>query len=254
MFAKRTLGILFTLAFVGLPAVSEGALARRLGSRYGGTLSSNPAIRAQQLAADPESVFRGSTSTEYDPSVVKLNSITPGSGFFISEAYVGVSFDGGDTEDLVSLSQFQGGLESSFIETGYLQVFYQAESEGSSESLALEEDGYTVVDTDGEIAGDNTHNMLFDYIAEIPTTVARYRLYRDDGSRGTSEDSLRSMEEPDFKITDIAEANVAGADPAPHCCGPGPDRSCCSRAGQAASQAPGRLSRRDASQPVSLSN
>jgi hypothetical protein len=224
MVAKRTLGILFSALIVGsLPAVSEASFARRIGSSYGGTLSSNTSLSTQQLTADPVTVLKGSTSTEYDPSVVKLNNITAEPGFTITEAYVGVRFEGEEGEDLVSLNQFLEGLEMNFVETGYLQVFYKrTEGEGGFETLATSE-GYVVVDQDGEVNGDNTHTMTFDYLAEDPKTVAKYRLYADDGSRGTSADSLVSIEDPTFRIHDIAEANVAGplVVPLPAAFGPG---------------------------------
>src|SRR5215212_8161048 len=111
MLAKRTLGALFALTLVGaMPAVSEASFAKAIGSRYGGTLSSNTSISTQQLTADPVTVLRGSTSTEYDPNVVRLGNIFAEDGFHITAAYVGVSFDG-ETEDLVSLSHFLEGLD-----------------------------------------------------------------------------------------------------------------------------------------------
>ena len=226
MVAKRSLGLLFAAALFGasLPSVSEASFARAIGSSYGGTLSSNTSISTQRLTADPVTVLKGSTSTTYDPDVVRLNNITAEEGFRIKEAYVGVSFDGGETEDLVSLGQFLEGLAFEFDETGYLQVFYERD-DGGPAALTLEggdDDGYVVMDTDGEIFGDNTHTMLFDYIAENDTTVASYRLYADDGSRGTSPDSLVSVDDPSFVIRDIAEANVAAAlIPLPAALGPG---------------------------------
>ena len=224
MVAKRTLGALFALTLVGaMPAVSEASFARAFGSRYGGTLSSNTSLSTQQLTADPVTVLRGSTSTEYDPAVVRLSNVLAEEGFHITEAYVGVSFDG-ETEDLVSLGQFLEGLNFEYEETGYLQVFYARNEEGPSfQTLTMPgDDGYVVVDTDGELEGDNTHTMLFKYIAEDITTLAKYRLYADDGSRGTSPDSLVSVEDPSFVIRDIEEANVQGAlIPLPAAAGPG---------------------------------
>lgn len=228
MVAKRTLGLFFAaaaLATAAVPSVSEASFARAIGSSYGGTLSSNTSLSTQRLTADPVTVLRGSTSTTYDPDVVRLNSILPEDGFHITEAYVGVTFDNGETEDLVSLGQFIEGLSFEYEETGYLQVFYARNDEGPMVMTlpgGVEGDGYVVMDTDGEIFGDNTHSMIFNYIAENPNTVAQYRLYADDGSRGTSPDSLTSIEDPNTMITDIAEANVAAAlIPLPAALGPG---------------------------------
>jgi hypothetical protein len=214
MMAKRTLSTLIALALVSAyPAVSEASFAKKIGSRYGGTLSSNTSTRTQQLTADPVTTLRGSTSTEYDPSVVSLDNIFAEEGFFVTEAYVGMTYDEGETEALISLGAFieSGHLEGR--ETGYLQVFYASASGEVLFSAAVSslEEGYTVVDTDGEIEGDNTHTMLFNYIAENDSTLAKYRLYADDGSRGATADSLVSTEDPTFIIRDIAEANVAGS-------------------------------------------
>ncbi len=209
MIVSRTLCVLSAFVLVGtFPAASEASFARKIGSRYGGTLSSNTSTRTQQLTADPVSTLRGSTSTEYDPGIVSLVNVFAEENFLVTETYVGVSFDG-TTEDLVSLGAYIEGFGAEFEETGYLQVFYTL-TESSGVSL-MGEDGYTVVDTDGEIEGDNTHTMLFKYIAENESALAKYRLYADDGKRGVAPDSLVSTEDPNFIIRDIAEANVVGA-------------------------------------------
>ena len=229
MFGKHMAGALVALSLAGaLPATTEASFASRLGARYGGTLGSNASTSTQQLTADPVSVLRGSTSLSYDPGVVSLSNVFAEDGFRITEAYVGVTFDGSESEDLVSLSQFFSGLAFDFEETGYLQVFYaKAYDETTSyrERRPIEsyfDDGYRVVDSDGEVSGDNTHTMLFNYLAEDASTLANYRLYADDGSRGTSADYLVSVDDPNFIIRDIEEANVGGAlVPLPAAFGPG---------------------------------
>jgi hypothetical protein len=222
MNVQRTLVFVFAVALAGAwPAASEASFASALGSRYGGTLSSNTTIRTQQLTADPVTVLRGSTSTEYDPSVVRLQNVFAEEGFIVTEAYVGVRFDG-ETEDLVSLGQFLEGLDFEYEETGYLQVFYQRAGESQVSALLTMDEGYTVVARGGETAGDNTHTMQFRYIAEDDTTVAKYRLYADDGARGTSPDFLVSVQDPGVMIRNIEEATVAGAlIPLPAALGPG---------------------------------
>ena len=210
MFRMRKLGLLFALAIAITPAVSEASFARKIGSRYGGKLSSNKSIRTQQLTADPVSVLRGSTSTTYDPNVVSLSDVYSLPGFDITNIFVEVSF-GERGPSLISFGEFK---ETNFPQTGYLQVFYQASTyyeESSSAFLMGEPQGNVVVDTDGETEGDDTHEMIFDYIAEDENTIAKYRLYADDGSRGEGPDSLVSFEDPNFVIRDIEEANVAGA-------------------------------------------
>jgi hypothetical protein len=206
-------GSLLALALLSaLPSTSEASFARRLGSRYGGTLSSNTSTSTQQLTADPVTVLRGSTSTEYDPSVVHLQDVNAEPGFFITQGFVGVADKETEGERLVTLGQFFDSYPGQYVETGYLQVFYSREEGPMLSALSAPvDDGYVVVDTDGETDGDNTHTMLFKYLAENPNTLAHYRLYADDGERGSSYDSLVSTEDPNFEIRDIQEANVAGA-------------------------------------------
>jgi hypothetical protein len=228
MVAKRTLGMLFAVAIAGaaLPDISEASLARQLGSSYGGTLSNKRSIRTQQLTADPVSVLRGSTSTEYDPKVVSLDNVFALEGFDVTAAYVGV--DQGEGEQLITLAQYRaGGDFLPFHETGYLQVFYEREGVETFQTLAsgghgTVDTGYNVADQDGVTNADNTHTTFFHYIAENDTTVAKYRLYADDGTRGIAPDSLTSVDDPETSIRDIQEANVAAAlIPLPAALGPG---------------------------------
>src|SRR4051812_38109623 len=103
MFFNRVFGALFAFAAIGaaMPSVSEASFARALGGSYGGTLSTNKSISTQQLTADPASVLRGSTSTQYDPCVVNLSCIEALDGFHITKAFVGVTYDHGETEKLI---------------------------------------------------------------------------------------------------------------------------------------------------------
>jgi hypothetical protein len=225
MFAKRVLGALFAFAAIGaaVPTVSEASFARLLGGSYGGTLSTNKSISTQQLTADPASVLRGSTSTEYDPCVVSLDCIQALDGFHITKAFVGVTYDHGATEKLICFDDFKNAENPCFKETGYLQVFYARDCEESSKSNPKPvEDGFTVADQDGMTDGDNTHTMFFNYIAEDPHTVAHYRLYADDGERGKKADGLVSIDDPCHVIRNITEANVsANMIPLPAALGPG---------------------------------
>jgi hypothetical protein len=225
MVAKRVLCSLFAFAVVGVavPSVTEASFAKRIGSRYGGTLSTNTSLSTQQLTADPVTVLRGSTSTTYDPRIVSLDSISALEGFHVTKAFVGVTYNHGETEKLLCYAEYRELQNSDcFKETGYLQVFYARDCEGSEQSsIKPVEDGFVVRDEDGETQGDNTHTMFFKYIAEDPTTAAKYRLYADDGERGACADGLVSIDDPNFVIRDIAEANVsANMVPLPAALGP----------------------------------
>jgi hypothetical protein len=223
MVAKRVLGALFALAVVGaaaIPTVAEASFAKRIGSSYGGTLSTSTSLSTQQLTADPVTVLRGSTSTTYDPCVVSLDNLEALDGFHITKAFVGVTYDHGETEKLLCFDDYKNS-EHCFKETGYLQVFYARDCEPAEKSAKPVEDGFVVRDQDGVTNGDNTHTMFFKYISEDLTKVASYRLYADDGERGKCADHLVSVDDPSFKIRDIADAKVsANMIPLPAALGP----------------------------------
>jgi hypothetical protein len=213
MVAKRTLGLLFAVAIAGaaLPRVSEASFANSLGGAYGGKLSNKRTTRTQQLTADPVNVLRGSTSVAYDPEVSSLDNVFGLDQFNITNALVAVTFDNGESEELISVGEFrEGGSGEVFHETGYLQVFYQL-SEMTGGPHGEVDPGYTVADQDGVTDGDNTFTAFFLYRAENLGTVAKYRLYADNGSRGIAPDSITTIDDPGTQITSIQEANVSSA-------------------------------------------
>src|SRR4051812_50219435 len=86
--------LLITAAAMGLLGtcadVSHAALARLTGGAYSGTLSRNKAIRKQQLIVDPAGTGgplsmgaprRGSTSINYDPTIVTVAGLELGQGY-----------------------------------------------------------------------------------------------------------------------------------------------------------------------------
>src|SRR3954447_26964880 len=79
----RLLIVCAVAGWFGISAeVSRAALAKRAGgSGLSGQLSSNKAIRRQQLIADPNEPDAGSTSVQYDPSTVTLSGLIFGPGF-----------------------------------------------------------------------------------------------------------------------------------------------------------------------------
>jgi hypothetical protein len=167
-----------------LPAVSEASLARKLGSRYGGTLSTNTSISTQQLTADPASILQGSMSTEYDPSLVSLQSLIPNEFFHVS-ALIGVRLPGDPpaTERFVTDTAFFGGLPAGVTETGYLQVSFQRFAGFDQQASIATLPGYVVVDTDGETDGDETHALVFKSITDNRNAIATYHIYQEDGTR-----------------------------------------------------------------------
>ena len=201
---------------------SSGALARAAGgSGYSGQLSSNRAIRKQQLACDPDDPISGSTSTRYDPSVVTLSNL------FFGPGYTGrgvVEVDIGDgvrvLQDIGSFLDTPRGSE-----TGYAQVFYSrrgqevpggnpAPAGGAGGQIPVPA-GYFVNDTDG-VEGVDTHGFEFTYLDVPDTTVAEYTIFAaEQGERGgNAEDFLvgRNDDGTTFRLgpDDLSSAVVRG--------------------------------------------
>jgi hypothetical protein len=210
---------------VGLVGVlcdsSSAALARAAGgSGYSGQLSSNRAIRKQQLACDPDDPISGSTSTLYNPAMVTLSNL------FFGPGYTGrgvVEVDTGDGRVLQDIRTFL--VDPSGSETGYAQVFYSQQGQevpGGNPSPAGAPGqipvpaGFFVNDTDG-VKGVDTHGFEFTYLDVPDTTVAEYRIFAaEQGERGSgnSEDFLvgRRDDGSTFRLgpNDLSSAVVRG--------------------------------------------
>ena len=200
-----------------LPAVSEASFARKIGSSYGGTLSTNTSLSTQQLTSDPASVLQGSVSTEYDPSIVSLQSLIP-SEFFHVSALIGVRLPGDPpaTERFVTdTAFFGGGLPTGLSETGYLQVSFQRFAGFDQTSTVPTQPGYVVVDANGETDGDETHALLFRSITSNPNAVASYHIYQEDGTHhAVVPDFLVNLNEETAQ-SPIGDATVSGVVPEP---------------------------------------
>jgi hypothetical protein len=164
-----------------LPSVSEASLAKKLGTRYGGTLSTNTSLSTQQLTADPASILQGSMSTEYDPSLVSLQSLIPNEFFHVS-ALIGVHLPGDPIERFVTDTSFFGGLPAGVTESGYLQVSFQRFAGFDQVATIATLPGYVVVDVDGETEGDDTHALIFKSITDNRNAIATYHIYQEDGT------------------------------------------------------------------------
>jgi hypothetical protein len=159
-----------------------GALAKQAGgSGLSGTLSSNRAIRQQQLVCDPDEPFRGSTSVRYDPTIVTLVGWRYGPGYFPRSpgAQTGlVEVRTGQATALQNIDQFLS--QPAGTETGYVQIAY--EDDGAQGQIDPDQD-FVTVDEDGPAAAD-THALFFDYLINVPDTrIAAYDIYADPGGR-----------------------------------------------------------------------
>jgi hypothetical protein len=200
--------------------VADAALAKKAGgSGLSGTLSSNPAVRRQQLIADPDYPTAGQTSIAYNPGIVSVSGLDFGPGYGGS-ASVEVTSD--NETYLVDLAQY---LAQPFgQQTGYLQVRFNEPvitqaaivAPGGHGQIAVAA-GFTTVDQDGPAAVD-THAVFFDYLPGVGgDRVAEYTLYADPGDRasGNTADFLRGVDDAGqpFELApgDIASATVRGS-------------------------------------------
>jgi hypothetical protein len=193
--------VCLVLCLVGPVALSAGRVGGALaklngGSGYSGTLSSNAGIRQQQLICDPPDPTGGSTSTLYDPTVVKLTGFRYGPGYQTSAS-------GGDgvvevkgTSNATSLMPISMFLvdHTGFTETGYVQIRYQ-QAGGTNMKGQIDPTqnpshpglSYGVVADNPGVTGGNavdTHALVFDQLnaGASPTQVAAYTFFADNGA------------------------------------------------------------------------
>jgi hypothetical protein len=167
--------------WIGFAAdAADAALAKRLGgSGLSGQLSSNKAIRKQQLIADPDEPTGGSESLNYDASIVTLSNLSFGPGY-TGQGFVEVLPLGALKPVMQDLSSFLVAPVGK--ETGYAQVTF-TELAGGSHGQIKPPAGYGTVNKGGP-NGVDTHAFLFNYLSTAADTdVAVYTLYADNGLR-----------------------------------------------------------------------
>jgi hypothetical protein len=213
-------------AFLFAEPAGEAALAKALGRpRYTARLSSNPAIRRQQLIVDPEDIAAGSVSLSYDPSVVHLADVLDPASFQVTGGFVSVRrFAAADT--LIPLSIYLtggGAAEERSIgehEVGYVQIFFNQRAAAGLRGAAAGVSaipnlpGYQTVDEDGPTGISDTHALIFDYLAPVASGLtADYSIFASPPLHGTVADSLTSLDSPTQTIpyTDIGGAFVSGS-------------------------------------------
>jgi hypothetical protein len=178
----RSAVLAIALAWIGLvgASVADGALAKLDGgSGLSGTLSSNRALRRQQLICDPNEPLDGSTSVDYDPTKVTLTGYAMGPSYFLSSGYVEVS-TGPEQRVLQNIAQFL--TQPAGVETGYMQlIYYQYIGTAGQISPAGPDGNYVLRDDNPGVTGVgavDTHAIYFDLLGSLPlTTVAKYRVY-----------------------------------------------------------------------------
>jgi len=199
---RRGTAVLAALV-MGICASAESARAALAGHpSYSANLSVNAALRKQQLICDPAgSVFKGSTSTLYQPSLVSLDGLNEVNGFLLQQSYVEVRQFTQPTSvipvrnntngtALIKTSDYFANPRGTFIETGYMQTFFQR-SDTSGQTIQNPDPGYTFLAEDGfrtdptkPIDGDDTHYMFFQLAPGVALDAPSYTNFADQSNRG----------------------------------------------------------------------
>lgn len=174
-----------------IPVASHAAAARKLGgSGFSGTLSTDPATRAQQLICDPDDPTRGATSTAYDPALVRLVNLGAGPGYIVGGAVQLTRFD----PELGTFSEpffqnlfgpggffFQDSADPNVFETGLVRVIY--EKFGTTGQITPTG---TILDDKPGVTGENsvdTHALYFEPLYDpftggvVDNTFAQYTVF-----------------------------------------------------------------------------
>jgi hypothetical protein len=232
---------LFVVAAVLLALVAGGteasaALASKLTGvkRFTARLSSNPAIRKQQLIVDPEGILGGSVSTSYDPTVVRFVGIADPGDFEITGGFVGTGTPGGTGPILTPLDDYLASLNRTAParggptgilptnETGYIQILFDRREPAAGTRAAPAGGastipnfpGYRTVAEDGPTGVGDTHALIFEYLAAAPDDLrASYTVFATSQRGLASSDFLVSADDPENPIpyTDLSPARVIGS-------------------------------------------
>lgn len=236
-FRLRTLVMSSLAAVVVAGPECHAALAVRAGGkpRFTARLSSNPAIRRQQLIVDPEGILSGSVSVQYDPSLVRLVDVQDPADFRVTGGFVKILPTLGLAGARIPLAAFleSRGDEAASLgsaaadkprperEAGVVQVFFNRKDDvtppavraaaAAAPSVIPNLPGFTTVDEDGPTGVGDTHALLFEYIGP-PEFRARYTVYAAPPDTGTTPDYLIPADDPQNPITyrDLGSAFVLG--------------------------------------------
>jgi hypothetical protein len=187
----------------GCSSRAEASLARKLGqpiSAYSASLFGKKGLNATQtqtLTSDPDEPLAGSTSTTYDPDVVRVTGFGRGPGYVINPNSPFPSGAGVEIVDaaspngksMIDLNEYLNPLigRAAPIETGYLRFYYQISGEGVGSTGKLTDDfnfqqthqGYSLLGSNGPV-GVDTHFYEFSYLLIDDTRPASYRVFAED--------------------------------------------------------------------------
>lgn len=182
---------------------AEASLARKLGqpiSAYSASLfgkTNLTSLQTQTLTSDPDQPLGGSTSTQYDASIVHVTGYGRGPGYLAGNG--NSPFPSGAGVEIVDPASPNGKVmvdlgfylnpigRAPAVETGYLRFLFAITGEGVSQTGKLTDDrtfnalheGYTFLGTDGPV-GVDTHYYDFTYLTAGDPRAASYRVFAAD--------------------------------------------------------------------------
>ena len=229
--AKRTYRwVVVALAVAALPSIASASTAKRLGrpySAYSASLFGKTNLNATQtqtLCADPENPLFGSTSVQYDVGVVNITGYGFAQGYKrwggtgqepTPESGAAIEVQQGGERFMVDLAQYLESEQSSAVETGYVQMFWQYDGESETGHYIPEGEkflGFNSASTEGV----DTHFFTFAYKEGVPDEVpASYRVYDETVFRGTGNRidfmAFGDPTKPDFtEPGEIVDAVISG--------------------------------------------
>ena len=217
-----------------LPVDALAATAKRLGqpySSYSASLFGRTNLTARQtqiLTCDPEEPLYGSTSVQYDVGVVNVTGFGFGPGYRAwselssskpSGATIEVQLvssarhDGNAT--MVDLAAYLQGQYPGAVETGYLQLYWERDGQGTPGKYTPE--GMIPLGSNAPIPGGvDTHYFAFQYRQGVPDTIpAAYRVFDEvaDHGSGNTVDFMASGDINNPEVTapgEIFDAVISG--------------------------------------------
>jgi hypothetical protein len=226
----RRMGILSLVAALFVTAAGEqeasAALASKLTGkkRFTARLSSNPALRRQQLIVDPEGILGGSVSTRYDPSLVRLVGYLAPGNFAVTGGNIRVLPGTSLTDVIIPVDDFllansaAGTAPAVYSELGFVQISFERRPSPSltfgGNSVIPNQPGYRTIAEDGPTGINDTHALIFEYWSRTPSDArCEYEVYATPALSDVRSDFIVSEDDPANPIpySELGPAVVAGS-------------------------------------------
>jgi hypothetical protein len=219
--------------WLGTAGQAEASLARKLGqpiSAYSASLfgkTNLTSLETQTLTCDPDEPLGGSTSTLYDPSIVRVTGFGRGPGYLAGNSNspfpsgAGIEILDGSSPNGKSMMDLEAFLNPPVgkavpTETGYLRFYFLVTGEGVSQTGKLTDDfnfvnvthpGYTLLGSNGPV-GVDTHYYDFTYLQPDDPRPAGYTVFAESADKhyivSPDNPSVYNLLDSDFVVTQDA--------------------------------------------------